>query len=95
MATSANRVSGTSAWVEIDNALRNGQVVVSLQYVGYWTRGGHYLAMIVLTDDGKYVVLDSNLINYKRIPPHGERGLKCVWKQLQSSGQRSLPRGEW
>ena len=60
----------TYSWEEIDNALRNGQVVVSLQYVGYWTRGGHYLAMIGLTDDGKYVVRDSNLINYKRIPAH-------------------------
>ena len=60
------------SWAEMDEALRNGQVVVSLQFYGYWTRGGHYLAMIDLTEDGKYVVRDSNLINYKRILRHAE-----------------------
>lgn len=58
------------SWSEIDEALRNGQIVVSLQYYGYWTRGGHYLAMIGLTDEGRYVVRDSNLLNYKRIANH-------------------------
>jgi hypothetical protein len=60
------------SWAEMDEALKNGQVVVSLQFYGYWTRGGHYLAMIDLTEDGKYVVRDSNLINYKRILRHAE-----------------------
>ena len=58
------------SWAEIDEALRNGQVVVSLQFYGYWTRGGHYLAMIGINDDGRYVVRDSNLLNYKRIQNH-------------------------
>ena len=60
------------SWSEMDAALDNGQVVVSLQYAGYWTSGGHYLAMIRRTEDGKYVVRDSNLLNYKRIPAHVE-----------------------
>lgn len=60
------------SWAEMDEALKNGQVVVSLQFYGYWTRGGHYLALIDLTDDGQYVVRDSNLINYKRILRHAE-----------------------
>ena len=58
------------SWAEMDEALRNGQVVVSLQFYGYWTRGGHYLAMIDLTDEGRYVVRDSNLLNYKRVQNH-------------------------
>lgn len=58
------------SWPEMDEALKNGQVVISLQWVGYWTSGGHYLAMIDLTEDGRYVVRDSNLINYKRITAH-------------------------
>ncbi|MBQ2854545.1 MAG: peptidylprolyl isomerase [Oscillospiraceae bacterium] len=57
-------------WEEMDAALKNGQVVVSLQTAGYWTRGGHYLAMIALNEDGRYVVRDSNLYNYKRISAH-------------------------
>lgn len=60
------------SWDEIDAALKNGQVVISLQWVGYWTRGGHYLAITGLTEDGKYVVRDSNLLNYKRISAHAE-----------------------
>lgn len=58
------------SWEEMDEALKNGQVVVSLQWAGYWTRGGHYLAIIGMTDDGSYVVRDSNLLNYKRIQNH-------------------------
>lgn len=58
------------SWPEMNEALKNGQVVVSLQYYGYWTRGGHYLAMIGMTEDDRYVVRDSNLLNYKRIQNH-------------------------
>ena len=60
------------SWSEMDAALKNGQVVVSLQWAGYWTRGGHYLAMIGMTEDDRYVVRDSNLLNYKRILKHAE-----------------------
>ena len=60
------------SWAEIDEALKNGQVVVSLQWFGYWTRGGHYLAMIGMTEDDRYVVRDSNLLNYQRIQKHAE-----------------------
>ena len=59
-------------WAEIDAALDNGQVVVSLQWAGYWTHGGHYIALTDRTEDGKYVVRDSNLLNYKRIKAHKE-----------------------
>lgn len=58
------------SWPQMNEALRNGQVVVSLQWAGYWTRGGHYIAMTELTDEGRYVVRDSNLLNYKRITAH-------------------------
>lgn len=60
------------SWGEMDEALKNGQVVVSVQYYGYWTRGGHYIAMIGMTDDDRYVVRDSNLLNYKRIQYHAQ-----------------------
>ena len=59
-------VGRSYSWQEMDEALDNGQVVVSLQYYGYWTSGGHYIAMISRTEDDGYVVRDSNLLNYKR-----------------------------
>ena len=62
----------SASWPEMNKALQNGQVVVSLQWFGYWTRGGHYLAMIGMTEDDRYVVRDSNLLNYKRILKHAE-----------------------
>ncbi len=58
------------SWAEVENYIREGNVVVSLQWVGYWTSGGHYLAIIDETEDERYVVRDSNLINYRRIPAH-------------------------
>ena len=60
------------SWNEIHEAVSNGQVVVSLQWAGYWTSGGHYIAITEATEDGKYVVRDSNLLNYKRIKGHVE-----------------------
>ena len=59
-------------WSEIHNAVENGQVVVSLQWAGYWTSGGHYIAITGTAEDEKYVVRDSNLLNYKRIKAHVE-----------------------
>lgn len=60
------------SWSEIHNAVENGQVVVSLQWAGYWTSGGHYIAITGIADEEKYVVRDSNLLNYKRIKAHLE-----------------------
>ena len=60
------------SWNEIHNAVANGQVVVSLQWAGYWTSGGHYIAITEIAEDDKYVVRDSNLLNYKRIKAHVE-----------------------
>ena len=60
------------SWSEIHNAVENGQIVVSLQWAGYWTSGGHYIAITEIAEDEKYVVRDSNLLNYKRIKAHVE-----------------------
>lgn len=60
------------SWNEIHNAVENGQIVVSLQWAGYWTSGGHYIAITEIAEDEKYVVRDSNLLNYKRIKAHVE-----------------------
>jgi len=59
-------------WDEIHNAILDGCVVVSLQHAGYWTRGGHYLAITEVTKDNKYVVRDSNIYNYRRVQAHKE-----------------------
>ena len=57
-------------WEIVEEALREGKVAVSLQVKGYFTRGGHYLALVGLTDDGDVVIRDSNIRNYTRLEGH-------------------------
>lgn len=65
-------------------ALEEGQIVVSLQHKGYWTGGGHYLALEKLLDDGKIQVRDSNIYNYGRIASHKED--RHTWGSITSAG---------
>lgn len=53
-------------------ALEEGQIVISLQRKGYWTRGGHFIALERLSEDGRVQVRDSNLFNYNTIRAHRE-----------------------
>ena len=53
-------------------ALEEGQIVISLQHKGYWTRGGHYIVLEKITEDGLIQVRDSNLYNYGKIHAHKE-----------------------
>ena len=53
-------------------ALEEGQIVISIQNKGYWTRGGHYIALEKLSDDGRVQVRDSNIFNYGRLQAHLE-----------------------
>lgn len=45
-------------------ALENGQVVVSLQRTGLFTKGGHFIILTELLEDGKIMVLDPNIYNH-------------------------------
>ena len=57
-------------WPEALQALEEGYMVVTLQGEGYWTRGGHYLLLHNLTEDGKLEVRDSNVLNYGKLSGH-------------------------
>ena len=63
-------VKSTLDWEEVVAALENGQVVVSLQKRGYWTKGGHFILLQGITEDGQIVVRDSNLFNYGKLSGH-------------------------
>ena len=54
---------------EAKQALEDGYVVVSSQIKGYWTRGGHYIVLESIDEDGVQV-RDSNIYNYERLPAH-------------------------
>lgn len=54
----------------VKEALTDGHIVISIQHPGYWTRGGHYIMVEKLTEDGMVQVRDSNIFNYSRLPAH-------------------------
>lgn len=61
----------TSKIEEVIEALENGQRVVSLQYLGRFTSGGHYLLLQqYYPDSDTFQVRDSNIYNYARLEGH-------------------------
>lgn len=68
-------------------ALEEGHIVISIQHKGYWTRGGHYIVLEKLNEDGTVQVRDSNLYNYGtsgRIQAHAQD--KHTWGSITSAG---------
>lgn len=51
-------------------AVKDGHMVVSLQYRGYWTRGGHFIVIEEITGDDMVRVRDSNIYNYGTLAAH-------------------------
>lgn len=64
--------SYTRSAAEAKAALEEGYVVVSIQHKGYWTRGGHFIVIEEITEDGRVRVRDSNIYNYATLPAHKE-----------------------
>lgn len=71
-------------WRILDEAMRNGHIVISLQHKGYFTRGGHYLALRSINEDGTISIRDSNLYNYGKLPEHMTDHFE--WKRVIPAG---------
>lgn len=65
-------------------ALEEGQIVVSVQHKGYWTSGGHYIALEKICEDGRIQVRDSNIFNYRKILSHKED--RHTWGSITADG---------
>jgi len=65
-------------------ALEEGHIVISIQHKGYWTRGGHYIVLEKLNEDGTVQVRDSNIYNYGRIQSHIND--RHTWGSITSAG---------
>ena len=63
-------VRQTQSWSEAKAALAEGHFVITLQHGGYWTRGGHYLLITSIDEEGHITVRDSNLYNYGKLQGH-------------------------
>ena len=56
---------------EVIAALQNGQRVISLQHLGVFTSGGHYLLLQqYYEEDDTFQVRDSNVFNYGKLSGH-------------------------
>lgn len=65
-------------------ALEEGQIVISLQHKGYWTRGGHYIVLEKINEEGLIQVRDSNLYNYGKI--RGHKDDLHTWGSITGAG---------
>lgn len=63
-------IKKTYDWREAREYMQEGHLVVCCQHKGYWTRGGHYLVLEEMSEDGKVRVRDSNIFNYSKLTPH-------------------------
>lgn len=54
----------------VHQALEDGFIVVNLQHESYWTRGGHFLLLEKLNENGTVQVRDSNILNYGKLSGH-------------------------
>ena len=61
----------TSKIDDVIAALKEGKRVVSLQHLGHFTRGGHYLLLQQYYEENDtFQVRDSNIYNYQRLDGH-------------------------
>ena len=54
------------SWKTVEEALRNGQVVIALQGEGLFTSGGHFIVLTGINEDGLITVNDPNGKNWYR-----------------------------
>lgn len=71
----------------VEDALKNGQLVITNQRGGPFTKGGHYILLTGITEDGKVLVNDPNGANYTLpIMQDGfENGFKRTWISTHSA----------
>lgn len=69
---------------EFAEALANGQLVVDLQYPGYFTTTGHYILLSGYnSEDDTFQVRDSNIKNYKKL--EGNKTDRFTRDQIQNA----------
>lgn len=71
-------------WREARDYMKEGHLVVVVQYRGYWTGGGHYLVLEKLSEDGRVQVRDSNIYNYNKLAGHKED--LFIWDLINPKG---------
>ena len=71
-------------WRDAEAYMQQGYKAICLQHKGYFTRGGHYLVLRSLNDDGTVSIRDSNLYNYGKLHPHKDDHFP--WSKIIPSG---------
>ena len=71
-------------WHDAQESMEEGYMVICLQHKGFFTRGGHYLVLRSINEDGTVSIRDSNLYNYGKLMPHKTDSF--TWAQISGSG---------
>ncbi len=74
----------TYDWREAKAAMEEGYTVVCVQHKGFWTRGGHFLVLQEMKENGMLVVRDSNTYNYGKL--HGHKDDEFSWDTVIPAG---------
>lgn len=78
-------IKKTYDWREAREYMEQGHLLVCCQHKGYWTRGGHYLVLEEMSEDGRVRVRDSNIFNYIKLKPHFSEDL-FEWSTISAAG---------
>ena len=71
-------------WHYARDGMEEGHMAICLQHKGFFTRGGHYLVLRSINEDGTVSIRDSNLYNYGKLRPHKDD--RFTWEQIAGSG---------
>lgn len=71
-------------WRILNEHMVEGYEAMCLQHKGYFTRGGHYLILRQLNEDGSISIRDSNIYNYGKLHPHDDDCFK--WGHVTPAG---------
>lgn len=74
----------TFDWRVANEAMEEGYIVISLQHKGFFTRGGHYLVLEELLENGELQIRDSNIYNYGKL--HGHKSDSFDWANVIPAG---------
>lgn len=67
-----------------NETLKAGYPMISVQFKGMWTRGGHYILLESMTEDDIVKVRDSSLKNYGKLEGHEIDAF--TWKNIITTG---------
>ena len=78
------KVTRTENWSEVKESLKNGKIVISLQFEGLFTSSGHFIVLTGINESGKITVNDPYGANWERLKTQFATGFSD--SEIQDAG---------